>query len=126
MTTATLAVIAASFWTPYNAGQGTPCPAPRVSFVTRAAPELGTAPAGAVFAAFAYQQRGDCRVFLVRSVWRTLSRASKCTVLVHEIGHSGMGLPHSEDSHNVMYWEPPDIGYCIRVAKWWGKGRRTF
>ena len=97
-----------AFWSPYNQGLA-PCVSLLITYIdnpvldTGADVNNGEAQIGYPVEAFRGQPvRQPCHLRLSKRLHRQ-PRAYQCAVVAHEIGHAGMGLPHSEDPRNIMY-----------------------
>lgn len=123
MLPAALAVAALAFWAPTAAAQHQACPAGvTVAEVAQVLPgqvawdqAAGTEDLTRVLA-FAPQEVGACTVTINASKWRLLLPQEQCTVMVHELGHSVMGLDHINDGRNIMNAEIiDDFPWCNRL-----------
>lgn len=120
--TAALAAAALAFWAPGHERQA--CPAglhiDTVPTVTAAMvdwdPDAGVEDATRVLA-FAPMLRGECQITVNLSLWRELTDVERCEVIVHEAGHSVMGLDHVRDPTNIMAATLVDrFPYCDAVV----------
>ena len=114
-----LVAIALSFWTPYNGGVN-PCP----DGVTYRVWERGTwnpppAEVPGKVVAWSYIQKGNCRINFAPS-WTYLVRRPEiaCMVVIHELGHSAMGLDHSKTGlMQIKVTNVRPIGACFGIPR---------
>src|SRR4051812_7175391 len=124
MIPAALAAAALAFWAPTVAQQHDVCPAGvTVNTVERVLPGMvtwdgaaGTEDLTRVIA-FAPIQKSACTVTINMAQWRTLDEVDQCATMVHEEGHSVMGLAHVDDGRNIMNAEIiANFGWCRKLV----------
>jgi hypothetical protein len=114
-----LFAIAIAFWSPYN-GNVDPCPQ-GVSYTLGHNGTWNPPPAedAGKVVAWSYVKKGDCRIWFAPN-WTYIAKRPEiaCMVVIHELGHSAMGLKHSNTGlMQVKVTRVHPIGACYNIPR---------